>query len=120
MFLLKIKDNYKWVFYLFVVFLLLINYFFVLFLEFDIFVRYVVVWQCFLLGKVVFVCFIDLGVSVKEDDLMRVEKGEEKSNLVRLLEMGEKFVQDEDDEGLNMMFDLFNLVEFEIVDSIIV
>lgn len=115
----KIKDNYKWAFHPSVVPLLPTNHPFVPLLEPDTSARHAAAWQRLSLGKAALACLIDPGASVKEDDLMRVEKGEEKSNLARLLEMGEKFAQDEDDEGLNMMLDLLNSAELEIVDSII-
>ncbi|OWZ76374.1 hypothetical protein C365_05200 [Cryptococcus neoformans Bt85] len=115
----KIKDNYKWAFHPSVEPLLPTNHPFVPLLEPDTSARHAAAWQRLSLGKAALACLIDLGARVKEDDLMRVEKGEEKSNLARLLEMGEKFAQDEDDEGLNMMLDLLNSAELEIVDSII-
>lgn len=115
----KIKNNYKWAFHPSVEPLLATDHPFVPLLGPDTSARHAAAWQRLSLGKAALACLIDLGASVREDDLMRVEKGEEKSNLARLLEIGEKFAQDEDGEGLDMVLDLLDSAELEIVDSII-
>ncbi|KIR69972.1 hypothetical protein CNBG_9253 [Cryptococcus deuterogattii R265] len=113
----KITNNYKWALHPSVEPLLLIDSPFTPLLQPDTSARHDAAWQHLSLGKAALTCLVDTGVSVMEYDLMRVEKGEEKSNLTRLLEMGEKFAQEGDAEGLNMVLNLLDSAELEIVDS---
>lgn len=116
----KITNNYKWALHPSVAPLLLTDNPFTPLLQSDTSERHVAAWRHLSLGKAALTCLVNTGVSVMEYDLTRVEKGEEKSNLARLLDMGEKFAQEGDAEGLNMVLNLLDSAELEIVDSTVV
>ncbi|KAL0245449.1 hypothetical protein I308_104575 [Cryptococcus tetragattii IND107] len=113
----KITNNYKWALHPSAGPLLLTDNPFTPLLQPGTSARHAAAWQHLSLGKAALTCLVNTGVSVMEYDLMRVEKGEEKSNLARLLDMGEKFAQEGDAEGLNMVLNLLDSAELEIVDS---
>ncbi|WWD16952.1 hypothetical protein CI109_101384 [Kwoniella shandongensis] len=71
--------------------------------------RHAAAWKHLQLGRAALVILKEEGCD--EVELLRTERGEEKSNLVRLLEMGVKFAGSEDEESvrcLGMALDLLN------------
>ncbi|ODO08385.1 hypothetical protein L198_00110 [Cryptococcus wingfieldii CBS 7118] len=77
--------------------------------------RHTAAWENLSIGVPALSSILQHQTQIEEDDLLRVEPAERRSNLSRLLELGERFAKEEDSEGLRLVLDLLHKAQVQDV-----
>ncbi|WVQ77842.1 hypothetical protein IAR50_007539 [Cryptococcus sp. DSM 104548] len=65
-------------------------------------------WASLDLGVSALSCILQHQPHIEEEDLLRVEMSEQRSNCSRLVDLGERFATEENSEGLGLVLDVFD------------